>query len=318
VDPHVTLDGDGGVHPIWWENVPAEGAVHHAVVVGGKFGEAETISDAMDVITTETSVLVRPNGEVCAFFDGWLDEEDLSTRGYYMRCLSGGTWSAPELVTAHGVTSTFDPAFDAAGAAHAIATTPVSSVTYEEQELSGQDATAQAQLVIDATGAYHIVWAELGQDSFALNHRVSTDGGATWSPIEALEGTEFFGPEPEVIAASDGSVHLFYETGLLFHRVWTSSGGWGEIEIGPECGGDFAFALGPQDEPVAACANIDGVHLTTVADGVWSELETLEGSTDAPAGPISIAVGQDGTRHLLWVASTDPVSLKYAAIASAT
>jgi len=312
--PRVAIDGDGGVHLIWWDNTIGEGVARHATVVGGSVGDPDVIGEGD--LTGSATVLVRPTGEICAFFEGWLDEADLSSNGFYMRCLSGEIWSGPDLVTSVGITTNYDPAFDASGVVRVIATTPTSSVTYEGRELSeGDESTFPAQLAIDSDGAYHVVWQELA-DIFELNHRVSVDGGATWSPIESLEGTEFFVPNPTLIAASDGSIHVFYDTSVPFHRVWTSTGGWGEIEVGPTCGGDQAYALGPEDVPVTACANIGGVHLAMVANGAWTEFETLEGSTDAPAGPISIAVGPDGTRHLLWVASTDPPSLRYATVLS--
>ena len=59
--------------------------------------------------------------------DAFIDESDPSTHGLFMRCLADGQWSAPELVTREGITS----AFDGSGAAFAVATTPISSVTFE-------------------------------------------------------------------------------------------------------------------------------------------------------------------------------------------
>jgi hypothetical protein len=312
--PHVAVDGGGGVHLIWSEDSRAGSVVSH-IEVGSSEAEPEVISDAFDVTFGTTPVLVRAGGQVCAFFDAFIDESDPSTHGLFMRCLADGQWSAPELVTREGITSTFDPAFDASGAAFAVATTPISSVTFEGQELSGEDddPASQSILAIDVAGRYHVVWYELGQ-SFELNHRFSTDAGGTWSPIEALSGTQFFVSDPTLIAASDGTVHLFYEGSLLFHRVWTSDGGWSEIETGPDCGGAYAFALSSDDVPVAACANISGVHLTTLTDGTWTPLDTVVGSTDVPATAISLAVGSDGSRHVAWVTGSDPPALRYAAV----
>ena len=313
-DPHVVVDGSGGVHLIWSDDSAAGGVVRHAEVDGASFGATETISDPFDVTFGTTPVLVGPRGQVCAFFDAFVDEEDPSSDGFFMRCLSEGQWSTPELVTREGITSTFDPAFDASGAAFAVATTPISSVTFEGQELSEDDDPAgQVTLAIDVDGRYHALWPELGTN-FELNHRVSTDAGTTWSPIEALEGTEFFVPDPFLVAGSDGSVHVFYETSLLVHRVWTADGDWGQIETGPGCGGAYAFALTANDVPVAACADLGGVQLTTRIDGAWTPLEPVEGSTDVPATAISLAVGADGTRHIAWVTASDPPELRYAAV----
>jgi hypothetical protein len=313
-DPHVAIDGGGGIHLIWSDDSSAGTVVSH-IEVGSSGGEPEAISDAFDVTFGTTPVLVRRGGQVCTFFDAFIDESDPSTHGLFVRCLTDGEWSAPELVTREGITSTFDPAFDASGGAFAVATTPISSVTFEGQELSDQDddAASRSILAIDSAGRYHVVWYELGQ-RFELNHRFSTDEGVTWSPIEALSGTSFFVTDPTLIAASDGTVHLFYEDSLLFHRVWTSDGGWGEIESGPDCGGDYAFALSADDAPVAACANISGVHLTTINDGTWTPLDTVDGSTNVPATAISLAVGGDGTRHVAWVTGSDPPELRYAAV----
>ena len=314
-DPHVVLDGGGGVHLIWSDDSLADGVVRHADVERGSSGVPEVISDPFDVTFGTTPVLARPGGQVCAFFDAFEDETDPSTHGFFMRCLSDGLWSAPELVAREGITTTFDPAFDPDGVAHAAGTTPISSVTFEGRELSSKDndAAGQSILAIDAAGRYHVVWYELGT-GFEMNHRVSTDAGATWSPIEVLVGTEFFVPDPTLIAASDGTVHLFYGDSPLFHRVWTADGGWGELETGPGCGGAFAFALTTDDVPVAACANIGGIHLTTVADGAWTSLEPVDGSTDVPATTVSLAVGADGTRHVAWVTASDPPELRYATV----
>lgn len=314
-DPHVVIDGGGGVHLIWWDNAVIEGRVAHAVVDESAVGEPEDISDAMAVFTAETSVLVSPAGEVCAFFDGWLDEQDLSTRGYYVRCLSGATWTPPERVTSQGTTSTFDPAFEADGAPLAVATTPISSITFEGLELSeDDDGTLQAQLEIDGSGAYHVVWEELGTTANEIDHRFSTDGGSTWSPIEAF-GVTVLGEPPALIAGADGSVHMLYQdTAGVIDRAWTSAGGWGAPTTGSQCGGLVAFALGPGDRPVAACASIDGVQLSILSGGVWSGLETVETSSDVPATEIALAVGADGARHVAWVTATDPVELRYAVV----
>lgn len=317
-DLHVAIDGEGAAHVFWFEGSATEGAVRHAEVGEGEIGEPEIISETFEALFDDTPVLVGPDGELCAFFDAFIEETDPSTNGFYVRCRSDAGWSEPELVAREGITSTFDPAFDASGGVFAAATTPVSSVTFEGQELSGEDADAagQVMLAIDTEGRYHVVWPELGEE-FELNHRVSTDAGATWSETEALEGTTFFVPDPFLVAASDGSVHVFYETALLFHRVWTAGGGWGEIETGPECGGTYAYALTAEDVPVAACANLEGVHLTTGTNGAWTPLETVEGSTGVPAEAIALAVGADGTRHLLWVTTSDPPELRYAAVPAA-
>jgi hypothetical protein len=235
-DPHVVVDGDGGVHMIWSDDSLSGGVVRN-IEVGSSAGEAEIISDPVDVTFGTTPVLIRPGGHVCAFFDAFIDESDPSTHGLFMRCLADGQWSAPELVTREGITSTFDPAFDGSGAAFAVATTPISSVTFEGQELSEEDddPASQSILAIDAAGRYHAVWYELGQ-RFELNHRFSTDAGGLWSPIEALSGTHFFVSDPTLIAASDGTVHLLHEDSLLFHRVWSSDEGWDELESGPDAG----------------------------------------------------------------------------------
>lgn len=315
INPHVAIDGAGGVHLVWREQAAGGDVIRHASVGGDELGDAEVISDAFDVVFSETPILTDADGRVCAFFDAFVDETDPSTRGFYRRCLSDGEWSNPALVASAGITTTYEPAFDASGAAGAIATTPVSSITFDGLELSEDgDPVGSAQLAIDTSGAYHVVWYELGE-RFELNHRVSTDAGATWSPIEAIQGAEFFVPDPTLIAASDGSVHVFYTTSLPFHRVWTQEAGWGGIDTGPECSGaEWAFALSPDDTPVAVCAGIGGIQLTTNDDGTWSELETIDGSTGPPAGPVALAIGPDGTRHVLWVAATEPPSLRYAAV----
>jgi len=316
-DPHVVIDGEDLIHLIWWDNTVGTGIVRHAIVEGASVGDPEVISDAMDVFTTETSVLVDPGGHVCAFFDGWLDEQDLSTRGFYMRCLSGGSWSVPALVTSHGVTSTFDPAFEADGTPEAVAMTPLSSVTFEDQELSTEQesgaAAAQAQLEIDTSGTYHVVWEELLSTSAEILDRFSTDRGTTWSPIETFGVTLLFAP-PELIAGSDGSVHMLYQDAGVIDRVWTSAGGWGPAVTGPGCGGPAAFALGPGDVPVAACAGIDGVALTSETGGAWSPLEPIEASTDVPATSVALVVGSDGTRHVAWVTADVPPQLRYASV----
>ena len=312
--PGVAIDGGGAVHLIWADSAGNDVVVRHALATDASVGDPEVISDPFDLFLGDPTALTSPTGEVCAFVDAFVDEADPSTEGFYMRCQSGPAWSEPESIAAEGLTTRFDPAFDAEGIPRAAGTTPVTSVTYEGQELSEDDDTAgQVQLEIDAEGRYHVVWYEIG-DPFELNHRVSEDDGATWSETEAIEGTEFFVPDPTLAAASDGSLHLFYETAVLFHRVWTEVGGWGALETGPDCGGDHAFALAADDVPVAACANLGGVHLTAAEDGTWSELRTIEGSTDVPAGPVALAVGPDGTRHVLWVEATDPPSLRYAAV----
>lgn len=315
-DPHVVIDGEGAVHLIWWDNTVVDGIVRHAIVEGISIGDPEAISDVMDVFTTETSVLVNPSGEVCAFFDGWLDEQDLSTRGFYVRCLSSGTWSAPDLVTSHGVTSTFDPAFEADGTPRAVATTPIDSVTFEGTELSDLEAggVIQAQLEIDPSGTYHVAWEELLATSNEMVHRSSDDGGATWSPIDTFD-VELLFATPELIAGSDGSVHLLYQQDTaVMDRVWNPAGGWEDPIVGPECGGPAAFALGPGDVPVAACANLEGVALTSEIEGSWSILDPVPGSTDAPATAVAISVGADDVRHVVWVTGEATPALRYAAV----
>jgi hypothetical protein len=315
-DPRVVVDGDGVVHLFWVDdaNASLKNQVRHVEIADGSIGEPEVVSEAFDVVGGDPAVLVRATGEPCAFFEAFLDETDPSSYGFYMRCRTADGWSEPELVEQVGLTTSFEPAFDGSGAAFAVAVTPVSSITFEGRELSDDDdAIGGFQLSIDAADRFHVVWYELG-DTFELNHRVSENEGATWSPIEAIEGTGFFVPTPSLLAASDGTVHVFYETASLFHRVWTADGGWDRLETGPGCGGDYAFALSADDAPVAACANISGVHLTTINDGAWTPLDTVDGSTNVPANAISLAVGGDDTRHVAWVTGSDPPELRYAAV----
>ncbi|NJN98700.1 MAG: hypothetical protein HC875_33720 [Anaerolineales bacterium] len=287
----------------------------------GDWSEAVNLSEGFDLISVLPPKLVRrPDGSVCAFWHGARVSRDPATIGLYMRCRSGEGWSEAEQVEARQVTARYDPKFTAAGALVSLYEVPPSSLKLADTELADGFKTVNgAALAVDQAGAFHAVWVRQG-DPFSLEHRLSSDGGQSWSDPASLtdEATKPNGPF-NLLADEQGNVHLVWAGfGKIFYRRWTPADGWGEVSEltgGQPGSGSTSLGLAVDSQGLAHVA-WQGQNLSYVQqqpDGRWSAPQILAEALNSGPGP-KVAVDAEGRRHFVWQVEDDAVDLYYATL----
>lgn len=147
-----------------------------------------------------------------------------------------------------------------------------------------QDPRGKPGLALDATGAVHVVYAEMGL-------RYATNRGGPWT--SELVDPAASGP-CSIALGSDGVVHVSYAVpaeGVRYAKG--GSGGWELASVDTGALGPSSIVLDDSGRPLVLYDALAGAVLVTLGDGGWSSAFLLSGSVDASA----LARGTDGRIH---------------------
>ena len=160
-------------------------------------------------------------------------------------------------------------------------------------------------------GAAHLVWADPDEPTYYY----SRWDGANWTTpadVIAATGSAELLSSPELVAAADGKLHLFWALGSVMHSwAWADAANSARAWSAPEpVVSPNGFASGPmgavQDAAgrfhlVYSLGQQDVYYVHSDDEGIWSEPVRVSqvapgASTSAP----KLAVGPDGTVHVVW------------------
>lgn len=307
--PSVAIDRDGIVHAAWRETTDQSIViVDRRLRADGQWTSSETLSDGFQVLGAPAA-LPRPDGAVCVTWPGFPLADGLMSMGVYARCAEGAKWTVPTLATPTYLTSRTLPSFDRNGAIRVVEIGSPWPVSFGTSALSARgEIVHSASFAIDTMGAYHVVWQQRGEGRGQF-HRMSADGGRTWSDPVRLDDNRGVGDRAALLVADDrGGIHAAWFDGeTVFYRAWTSDGGWSPIEIVDALSWTRAIVVDADGRPSIFLGVRDGIFRTARADdGSWSPVEQVASSD----GVKELAVTADGRGHaeLLWTTTeTVPV-----------
>jgi hypothetical protein len=305
--PTIAVDRDGVVHAAWRETTKGSIAiVDRRLTADGQWTPSEALSDGFRVLGTPTA-LRRSDGAVCVTWPGFPIADGLTAMGVYARCAEGAKWTAPLLAEPTSLATRTLPRFDRDGAIRVVEVGSPWPVSFGTSVLSDHgDIVHSASFAIDSGGAFHIVWQQLGGERRGQFHRMSADGGRTWSDPIRLDDERGPGNEVALLVADDlGGIHAAWFDGeTVFYRAWTSDGGWTPIEIVEGLSWTRAMVVDGHGRPSVFLGDLHGIFRTARADdGSWSPVDEVATSN----GVEELAAAADGRGHaeLLWTTTED-------------
>jgi hypothetical protein len=304
--PGVAVDGDGLVHAVWNDS---GAVVARSLGSSGEWSEPEVLSG--DAEATFLSVEVGPDGRACVFYK--------SEGVPVVQCRDDRTWSSSreyvgDIPTLGGV----DPALDADGEPIAIGMGASCCVTFDGVPLSPDnpsDTSGGPALAVDSDGRLHAVYLQQrgpeGTD-LGMVHRISEDGGATWSDPEVIDA-ESISLTNQLVADAEGGVHLLDH--IDTYRQWTAEDGWSDpVSSGGEFYGGW-LAVDDEGRALVAYAEADGVYVARQREsGTFGAPRRIAGTAGNEYGEVAVAVDADGSAHLLVVTTGDDPTLSYLAL----
>jgi hypothetical protein len=305
--PSVAIDRDSTVHAVWRETTDQSIAiVDRRLGAADQWTSSETLSDGFQVLGAPTA-LRRPDGAVCVTWPGFPIADGLTAMGVYARCAEGAKWTAPLLAEPTSLATRTLPRFDREGAIRVVEVGSPWPVSFGTSVLSDHgDIVHSASFEIDSGGAYHVVWQQRGGERRGQFHRMSADGGRTWSDPIRLDDERGPGDEVALLVADDlDGIHAAWFDGeTVFYRAWTADGGWTPIEIVEGLSWTRAMVVDGDGRPSVFLGDLHGIFRTARADdGSWSPVDEVATSN----GVEELAAAADGRGHaeLLWTTTED-------------
>jgi hypothetical protein len=296
----IAVDAAGVVHVVWLDITPRQGKsatlLHRAMTPDGTWSAIEDLTPQVEYVGSPFFV-ANANRDLCLVLH--------SVAGIYTRCLANGTWTPLAQPVSGGTRNIFAPALSADGQVRWVL--GLNDLQFGDMRLDdGLTAVVSAGFAIDARGGYHAVWQRGVDASSSIEHRVSTDGGATWSQQERLTTPDArFATSPALVADAEGAVHLVWaETGVLRYRRWSQAEGWSPpvAFAAVADGSQLAVAVDQRGRPAAVWSGSCGVHHAAVgSDGAWSPPRQIA-ATDVERCPNEpqIAIDTRG-QHIVWL-----------------
>ena len=181
------------------------------------------------------------------------------------------TWTAPISISNSGAAYYPDVAVDPEGNVHVIweenddifyATKPSAGDWSSPVKLSNTgQANIMPGLYADADGNLHAVWSDGSPGNDEILYAFKGSGAGAWSATERVSDTAGKSWVPDVVADSQGDVHV----------------AWHDFTLGPT---EIYYAMKP-------------------ADGSWSQAEQVSYTIGASISP-ALAVDSAGTVHVVW------------------
>jgi hypothetical protein len=282
-------------------------------------------------LTVSTTIAIAP--EVAVDRQGrlhavWYD--DSRTVFYASKASGAGAWSTPTAIP--GSTNAYYPNLevDVQGVLHVI-WRGNDDIVYTTRSASGNwssptnlsntgRANILPQMHLDTGGNLHVVWSDSSPGNAEIFY-VRKSAGGTWSGVERVSSTANTSWAPDVVADSQGNVHVvWYEDGEIFYTWRSVNGGW-------SAAANISHTAGSSLWPALAVGADDTVHLVWVdrlptgingdvfilfyaskpVGGSWTsglELTRVPGSGQNLMAP-SLAVGPTGSLHVAWATVTE-------------
>jgi hypothetical protein len=311
--PAIAVDADGIVHVVWVEGHTSDAVlVARSLSAGGEWSEPVTLSGEQS--SPSQHFLERdPDGNVCVFWDS------IEASSVLQRCYGNEAWSGSDRLGGRALGG-FEPAFDTDGDPIFLAAGASCCIVFDEVTLSAEspETSGAPAMAVDSEGRLHAVFVQQsGPDDTELGmvHRMSADGGETWSQPEVFDSVG--AATHEVVSDADGRVHWFSSAGT-YHR-WTDDHGWSNADEpnGDEGLGSARLAVDSEGLAVAVFAgDADGVYLAKQEeDGTFGSPRLVSGTSGTDHEAVVVAVGDDGTIHLVALTASDDKTLTYLAVA---
>jgi hypothetical protein len=304
-DPAVAVDDTGVVHVAWLEGLTDQAkVVSRSRAPGKQWSAPETLSTGT---TSAGAPVMAPNleGHACTFWSA------LTPSGVYMRCYERGDWSQRHQVD--GTYLGYAPGFAPDGSATVLTQGASCCIALGDVELSAPGTAAGPALAVDSEGRIHVAWwqatAPEGQPT-GMVHRVSADGGATFSDPEALDATNSFGHE--LVADGQGRAHWLSQDGT--YRRWSSGGGWGDaVQSASDSRlGNGRIAVDRDGRAVVVFPARDGVYVAQQSDdGSFAEPRRVRGTRDTSYDAAAVTVDDDRVPQIVAVTSGDQPTLTH-------
>ncbi len=314
--PAALADADGTLHVVWQDTTDQSSPAvynlfHRSRSPGGVWSASTNLTPEFNLMFHYNQTLVRqPDGTLCVMIDGQLSR---TPRALYQRCLNAGGWGEVTMMRATMNASDAAYTYDADGTLRMAiglgSRTILFGLGSEQILLSDEELAILPKLVTDSAGRLHLFYNRLGRP-FSIEHRFSTDGGATWSQPESLNDVtgNRSASNPQVAVDARGGVHVVYHTAgegsdAIEYLRWIEDGGCGAMQS------LLANTSQPGQLPQIA---VDADGLAHVVFRSESELfytrQQQNGGWSMPVRATPITVGQQvvivvdemGVVHLLW------------------
>jgi len=303
--PEVATDDAGTVHVLWMTSVPGSSAFEVATrrrATGGDWSSQERLSEAQHA-AGGLHVTRRPSAEACALWDGYTDVDVIGfgDSRLWERCFLASAWTprrevgSPSELELGDIRSHMIGTYTPDGSLATILY-HLGGVWYGSQKLTGEVNARDLVFVADGNGRLHAIW-----DEGHLVHRVSDDGGRTWTPPRPIGLSSEVAID--VAADAQGRVHLVTATGgdVLYTR-WTDTGWEPETELsGPLAGTTYpGIGVGPDGRATVAWSIPTGLAVATQrGDGSFGPAELVRAALLGGDGQVQVTVDDDGFREVV-------------------
>ncbi|NPV59943.1 MAG: hypothetical protein HPY75_09795 [Actinobacteria bacterium] len=280
----------------------------------------------------EPQIALDASGAAHVVWDGY-DPDGYSKQIYYATN-AGGSWSSPARLSTQSQYDQYYPqiALDASGAAHVVwegydATEGIWQIWYATNaggswsgpvRLSTQSQYNQyyPQMVLDASGAAHVVWDGYDPDGDYEQIWYATNAGGSWSgPVRLSTQSQYNQYYPRMALDASGATHVVwygYDPENDYEQVYyaTNAGGsWSSpvrlstqsqyyqrgSQIALDGSGAAHVAWGGYDDS----ENEWLIWYTTNAGGDWSAPLSISPDDDGPYGT-AIKTDSAGKAHVVW------------------
>ncbi len=306
--PSIGVDSKGTVHLVWTEDVGgAEEHIRYAKKE--KDGNwTESVAIPYSLRGRFPSIAIDKDDKVHLAWQNWVSTGNWwGWVIFYSYKPFGGNWSVPETVWApSGVSPQID--VDSRGRVFLIWQVGGYStwVYFSMREIDGiwtspipispRGYIFENKITVDIKGNTHVIWDEWDGEYTADVYYTMRDTSGRWSAPSVPFFIKKFAMRPLLTSDKDGNVHIAWEDSTLIYMHKSLEGNWSE----PEFPG---INLVPDD---IAVDNNGTVYISYYGtrlikkpkNGNWEKTFKI---TEWGAGISSLAIDNEGVKHLAWV-----------------
>lgn len=258
----------------------------------------------------------------------WYD--DSRTVFYASKASATGAWSTP--IAVPGSTNAYYPTLevDSQGVLHVI-WRGNGNIVYTTRSASGNwgspinlssggQANVLPKLHLDPNGNLHVVWSDSSPGNAEIFYVRRSASGA-WGTIERVTTTANISWAPDVVADSQGHVHVvWHEDGEIYYAWRSANSSWSAaINISHSAGSSLwpALSIGSDDTvhlvwvdrlPIGINGDVFILYYASkLVSGAWTnglELMRVPGGGQNLMAP-SLAIGPTGALHVAWATLTE-------------
>jgi hypothetical protein len=168
-------------------------------------------------------------------------------------------------------------------------------------------------MAVDTEGRIHATWWQATApegEPVGMVHRMSSDGGDTFSPPEAFDPSAAV--SHSLVADGQGGVLWLGQDGT--YRAWNLDDGWSDAaQADGDAGlGGARLTVGPDGGVLVSFPAFDGVYVArSTESGRFDEVEVVQGTEGVGFAAAAVAVDNEGTEHAVTLTSADEPVLTY-------